>query len=85
MIPPHRNFTRLNLDAIPAIIPLEPQPWRRDAQGDKPRIGGVTSFGITGTDAHAIIQEAPLQPVGNGIKESLSLDIPMHILKLIKC
>jgi acyl transferase domain-containing protein len=86
MIPPHRNFTRLNpainLDAIPAVIPLEPQPWRRDAQGDKPRIVGVSSFGITGTDAHAIIQEAPLQPVGNRIKESLALDIPMHILKL---
>jgi thioester reductase-like protein len=62
MIPPHRNFETLNpainLDSIPAQIPLTAQEWKRNPEG-KPRIAGVSSFGITGTDAHVIVQEAP--------------------------
>ncbi len=40
---------------IGLTIPKEPIPWVMD----KPLIAGVNTFGITGTNAHAILSEAP--------------------------
>ncbi|MBK9330049.1 MAG: SDR family NAD(P)-dependent oxidoreductase [Sphingobacteriales bacterium] len=40
---------------IGLTIPKEPIPWVED----KPLIAGVNTFGITGTNAHAILSEAP--------------------------
>lgn len=85
MIPPHLNLTKLNpkinLDTIPAKIPLEALPWPRDSTGKKQRVAGVSSFGITGTDAHAILQEAPVNNYTNGIKIDME-ERPMHIMKI---
>jgi acyl transferase domain-containing protein/acyl carrier protein len=59
-IPPHLNFKSLsphiNLDAIPARIPTELTPWQ-PMQGR--RIAGVSAFGLAGTNAHIILEEAP--------------------------
>lgn len=87
MIPPHLNLSKLNpkinLNAIPARIPLEPTPWPR--KPNKPRLAGVSSFGITGTDGHLIIQETP----EIHSRDTFSLakyfnfdDRPLHIMKL---
>jgi len=60
-IPKHLNFSRLNprirLEGTPFFVPTELQPWKRAAV---PRIAGVSAFGMSGTNAHIILEEAPL-------------------------
>lgn len=63
LIPKHLNFKSLNPDInlTGMQLPLEAIEWKKNESG-KPRIAGVSSFGITGTDAHVIIQETPQAP-----------------------
>jgi acyl transferase domain-containing protein len=85
IIPPNKNFQTLNpaidLDAIPAVIPLAAQPWKRNLDG-KPRVAGVSSFGITGTDTHVIMQDAPFHQNENQFERELIQDMPLNILSL---
>lgn len=79
---PHRNFETLNpeisLDIIPAQIPLAHVPWPKKKNGS--RFAGVSSFGITGTDGHVIIEEPPKMEITSKIK--LEQERALHILKL---
>ncbi|MFL9906609.1 SDR family NAD(P)-dependent oxidoreductase [Paraburkholderia sp. RL17-337-BIB-A] len=43
-------------ERIPVRIPTATTPWLR---GARPRIGGVSSFGFTGTNAHVLVEEPP--------------------------
>jgi len=58
VLPPHRALNELNpkID-LSTKISLEAVPWSRDAKTS--RVDVVWSFGITGTDTHVIIEEAP--------------------------
>ncbi len=62
-IPPHLHLQNLNphLDwsSLPLRVTTERTPWVR---GDRPRIAGVSSFGFSGTNAHLVLEEAPLSP-----------------------
>jgi acyl transferase domain-containing protein/acyl carrier protein len=42
---------------LPVAIARQPQDWKR---GDCPRVAGVSAFGIAGTNAHIVMEEAPL-------------------------
>jgi acyl transferase domain-containing protein/acyl-CoA synthetase (AMP-forming)/AMP-acid ligase II/acyl carrier protein len=58
-IPPNRVTTvnpELPLREYPLQIVTEPSPW---ARGPRPRLGAVSSFGLSGTNAHVILEEAP--------------------------
>ncbi|NEO04111.1 MULTISPECIES: type I polyketide synthase [unclassified Moorena] len=78
-IPPHLHFNKLNPhitgDGLPLAIPTSLLDWKQ-IDREKPRLAGVSSFGFSGTNAHAIVQEAPvLAP-----KQEARPDRPWHIL-----
>jgi polyene macrolide polyketide synthase/mycolactone side chain polyketide synthase len=52
---PHIPWSRL-----PVKIATESMPWKR--RPDRARIAGVSSFGISGTNAHLLLAEAPARP-----------------------
>ncbi|XYH94558.1 type I polyketide synthase [Sorangium sp. So ce1128] len=60
VIPANQHYKTLNpridLTGTPFVIPSENLPW---AAGNKARIAGVSSFGLSGTNAHVVLEEAP--------------------------
>ncbi len=77
-IPAHLHLESLNpliaLDAIPAAIPTSTMPW--PARGTR-RLAGVSSFGFSGTNAHAVLEAAPSRAVKTG-----GIDRQRHVLAL---
>ncbi|HYO53118.1 type I polyketide synthase, partial [Archangium sp.] len=60
-LPPSLHFERPNpsieFENSPFFVVAKGREWKR---GERPRLAGVSSFGIGGTNAHAILGEAPL-------------------------
>ena len=86
-IPPHLHFKNPNplipWESLSVTIPTERTPW---PAGDKSRFAGVNSFGFSGTNAHIVLEEAPLQKIeeeGRSIEindQKESRDRPYHLL-----
>jgi acyl transferase domain-containing protein len=78
-IPPHLHLKELNphvdWSSLPLRVPSEGAPWPRSARR---RIAGVSSFGFSGTNAHVVLEEAPLVPEAS----SLGPHRPLHVLAL---
>ena len=77
-IPAHLHLRSMNplisLEAIPAMIPTVSTPW---PAGERRRFAGVSSFGFSGTNAHAVLEEAPA--IARSVE---STDRPRHVLAL---
>jgi len=77
-IPPHLHLREINphisLEQLPLVVPTICTPW---LSGDAPRIAGVSSFGLGGTNSHVVLEEAPARkPV------EIEVERPEHILCL---
>jgi amino acid adenylation domain-containing protein len=61
-IPPHLHLENptphVDWDAMPVVVPTAGLPWPR---GERPRVGAVSSFGFSGTNAHVVLEEAPVR------------------------
>ncbi|MEH2172822.1 type I polyketide synthase [Nostoc sp.] len=65
-IAPHLHLKRPNpyidWSKLAIAIPTNGMAWVR---GEKPRLAGVSSFGFSGTNAHVVLEEAPLKEQGS--------------------
>ena len=70
VIPKNLHFHKLNpqilLEGSRLSIATEAVPW---ARGQKARVAGISSFGLGGTNAHVIVEEAPLLPASQSQSE----------------
>ena len=62
VIPPHLHLDGLNpqipWSEIPVNVPTELTPW---PSADEQKFAGVSSFGFSGTNAHVVLESAPVQ------------------------
>ena len=67
-LPPQVNFERVNpyidLEGCRISVSRARQAWPR--QAGKRRVAGLSSFGFSGTNAHVIVEEGPVQAAGCG-------------------
>ncbi len=68
ILPPLANFEGPNplidFPSTPFVVSAEPAKWAEAP--DHPRRAGVSSLGVGGTNAHAVLEEAPEPPVRSG-------------------
>ncbi|MCP4378917.1 MAG: SDR family NAD(P)-dependent oxidoreductase, partial [bacterium] len=90
-IPPQAHFQTPNphipWDTLPITISTALTPWKRQ---QRPRLAAINSFGFSGTNAHVILEEAPIkdrQPSAVGSRQqkgdtATHHDCPLPILTL---
>ena len=66
----------IDFPSTPFVVNASLRPWPRGAQ---PRLAGVSSFGMGGTNAHVILEEAPASAPAPAVRTGAR---PMHVLTL---
>lgn len=78
-IAPNLHFVtpspRIDWDGFTVNVPTSKVPW---AKGEGPRRAGVSAFGLSGTNAHIVLEEAPAIEQGS-VKIA---ERPLHVLAL---
>ena len=77
-IPPHLHFNtgnpHIDWATLPIRVPIAATAW---TPIDGRRLAGVSSFGFSGTNAHVLLEEAPV-----AVPAERAKDRPMHVLAL---
>lgn len=82
-IPPNLHFRtpspRIDWPALPLAVPTRATPWPRAAHcaGNPLQLAGVSSFGMSGTNAHVVLQAAP-----GSCEAPASEQRPVHVVTL---
>ena len=78
-IPAHLNFREPNpfipWSSLPVKVTAQPIDWKR---GARRRIAGISSFGFSGSNAHVIVEEAPIAAP----PAAADVERPQHLLTL---
>src|SRR5262249_41679674 len=83
-IPRHLHLRELNphiaREGYPIRIPVEPMAWK----GTEPRLAGVSSFGLSGINAHVVVEEAPaaVAAFASGNGKASPVERPAQVLAL---
>jgi acyl transferase domain-containing protein/acyl carrier protein len=85
IIPPHLHLKKINphiaAQNLPVIVPTEQVSWPTTDGGegnpDSRHLAGVSSFGFSGTNAHVVLEAAPVRK-----SALINVDRPLHILTL---
>jgi acyl transferase domain-containing protein len=76
-LPPHLHFTSPNPYIPWAELPIAVANRRMPWPEGRPRVVGVSSFGFSGTNAHVVLEGAPIEE-----PREAPLERPVHLLSL---
>ncbi|MFG1932898.1 beta-ketoacyl synthase N-terminal-like domain-containing protein [Mycobacterium sp. NPDC048908] len=82
VVPPNLHFTQLP-DALDRVttnlfVPQRVSPWSRN--GGQPRRAAVTSYGLSGTNVHGVLEQAPAPPHVDPINEPVRRGSWLYVL-----
>ncbi|MGR9013706.1 MAG: SDR family NAD(P)-dependent oxidoreductase, partial [Gammaproteobacteria bacterium] len=80
MLPPHVNFTapssHIPWQTIPIKVVKQLMPWSVEEGQD--RVAGVSAFGLSGTNVHILLAQAPEQEAADHVADS-DLALPLKL------